>query len=241
MFDWGSSTPPLLFLFVNRLPGNVVIIVTEASICSFGDEGWGAALVSNPFSQVLMGDCRVEGRMSLGKAPCFIYPGVSAHSAARSSLVVPANDLNPAGLNRRLIHFALWLPTKCTALQLCTLRWVYHSGIWSECHKIHKQPFVTALVCHQRGQGAKHWGAGPANFRLQPDCLWEAILHACNYTSLIDNAEKLHWFGVSWRSAAAWPLITFQFCNVRFVFCRLRRGCSWSDHTWAVCSAVRGV
>lgn len=55
--------------------------------------------------------------------------------------------------------------------------------------------------------------------RLPPFCLWEAILHACNYTSLIDNAEKRHWFGVSWRSAAMRPLITFQFCNVRFGFC----------------------
>lgn len=55
MFDWGLLAAPVLFLFVNRLPGNVVIIVAEASICSFGGEGWGAALVSNPFSQVLMG------------------------------------------------------------------------------------------------------------------------------------------------------------------------------------------
>lgn len=60
---------------------------------------------------------------------------------------------------------------------------------------------------------------------LRLDCLWEAILHACNYTSLIDNAEKLHWFGVSRRSAAAWPLITSQFCNVRFGFCR----CIWKE------------
>lgn len=35
MFDWGLLAPPVLFLFVNRLPGNVVIIVAEASICSF--------------------------------------------------------------------------------------------------------------------------------------------------------------------------------------------------------------
>lgn len=56
-----------MFLFVNRLPGNVVIIVAEASICSFGGGGVGeggggsAALVSNPFSQVLMGGRGVEG------------------------------------------------------------------------------------------------------------------------------------------------------------------------------------
>lgn len=64
MFDWGLLAPPVLFLFVNRLPGNVVIIVAEASICSFrggGEGGWGAALVSNPFSQVLMGGRGVEG------------------------------------------------------------------------------------------------------------------------------------------------------------------------------------
>lgn len=64
MFDWGLLAPPVLFLFVNRLSGNVVIIVAEASICSIcmggGREG-GAALVSNPFSQVLMGDRGVEG------------------------------------------------------------------------------------------------------------------------------------------------------------------------------------
>lgn len=39
MFDWGLLAPPVLFLFVNRLPGNVVIIVAEASICSFGGRG----------------------------------------------------------------------------------------------------------------------------------------------------------------------------------------------------------
>lgn len=61
MFDWGLLAPPVLFLFVNRLPGNVVIIVAEASICSFRGGGCGAALVSNPFSQVLMGGRGVEG------------------------------------------------------------------------------------------------------------------------------------------------------------------------------------
>lgn len=35
MFDWGLLAPPALFPFVNRLPGNVVIIVAEASICLF--------------------------------------------------------------------------------------------------------------------------------------------------------------------------------------------------------------
>lgn len=39
MFDWGLLPPLALFLFVNRLPGNVVIIVAEASICSFGGGG----------------------------------------------------------------------------------------------------------------------------------------------------------------------------------------------------------
>ncbi len=41
MFDWGLLALPALFLFVNRLPGNVVIIVVEASICSFGGGVWG--------------------------------------------------------------------------------------------------------------------------------------------------------------------------------------------------------
>lgn len=63
MFDWGLLAPPVLFLFVNRLPGNVVIIVAEASIYSFRGKRRGvwAALVSNPFSQVLMGGRGVEG------------------------------------------------------------------------------------------------------------------------------------------------------------------------------------
>lgn len=34
--------------------------------------------------------------------PCFIYPGVSAHSATRLSLLVPANGSNPAGFNWEL-------------------------------------------------------------------------------------------------------------------------------------------
>lgn len=57
MFDWGLLAPPALFLFVNTLAGNVAIIAAEASICSRG----GAALVSNPFSQVLMGGRGAEG------------------------------------------------------------------------------------------------------------------------------------------------------------------------------------
>lgn len=104
MFDWGLLAPPVLFLFVNRLPGNVVIIVAEASICSSGGGG-GAALVSNPFSQVLMGGRGVEGvdvgrRRGSRAQPCFIYPGVSAHSTTRLSLLVPANGSSPAGSNR---------------------------------------------------------------------------------------------------------------------------------------------
>lgn len=104
MFDWGLLAPPVLFLFVNRLPGNVVIIVAEASICSFGEGVGGAALVSNPFSQVLMGGRGVEGvdvgrRGGSSVEPCFIYPGVSTHSATRLSLLVPANGSNPAGFN----------------------------------------------------------------------------------------------------------------------------------------------
>ena len=43
MFDWGLLALPVLFLFVNRLPGNAVIIVAEASICSFRGGGGGYA------------------------------------------------------------------------------------------------------------------------------------------------------------------------------------------------------
>lgn len=103
MFDWGLLAPPVLFLFVNRLSGNVVIIVAEASICSFeGKAGlrWGAALVSNPFSQVLMGGRGVVRGEYV--EPCFIYPGVSAHSATRLSLLVAANGSNPAGFDWEL-------------------------------------------------------------------------------------------------------------------------------------------
>lgn len=48
MFDWGLLAPPVLFLFVNRLSGNVVIIVAEASICSIcvGGEREGGELPS---------------------------------------------------------------------------------------------------------------------------------------------------------------------------------------------------
>ncbi len=104
MFDWGLLAPPALFLFVNRLPGNVVIIVVEASICSFGGGGWGAALVSNPFSQVLMGGRGVEAvdvgrRGGSSVEHRFIHPGVSTHSATRLSLLVPANGSDPAGFN----------------------------------------------------------------------------------------------------------------------------------------------
>lgn len=156
---------------------------------------------------------------------------MSARSATRLSLLVSANGSNPAGSNwelgSRVIHFALWLATKCTAFRCCMLHWVYRSGVWSKCHKIHKQPFVAAPGCHswhlgsrcrraRRGSGASRRWRAVCSF----DCLWEAILHACNYTSLIDNAEKLHWFGVSRRSVASPPLITFQFCDVRFGFRR---------------------
>lgn len=71
--------------------------------------GGGAALVSNPFSQVLMGGRGVEGvdvgrRRGSGAQPCFIYPGVSAHSAARLSPLVPANGSDPAGVRRRALE-----------------------------------------------------------------------------------------------------------------------------------------
>lgn len=79
MFDWGLLPPLVLFLFVNRLPGNVVIIVAEASICSFGGGrvgGWGAALVLNPFSQVLMGGRGVEG-VDVRRGGSSVKPSVS--------------------------------------------------------------------------------------------------------------------------------------------------------------------
>lgn len=39
------------------------------------------------------------GRRGGSVEPCFIYPGVSAHSATRLTLLVPANGSNPAGFN----------------------------------------------------------------------------------------------------------------------------------------------
>lgn len=52
VFDWGLLAPPALFLFVNTLAGNVVIIVAEASICSLGG---GLPSFQIHFPQVLMG------------------------------------------------------------------------------------------------------------------------------------------------------------------------------------------
>lgn len=40
-----------------------------------------------------------EGEGVQCRALCFIYPGVSALSATRLSLLVPANGSNPAGFN----------------------------------------------------------------------------------------------------------------------------------------------
>lgn len=58
---------------VNRLPGNVVIIVAEASICSICVRG--GTLVSNPFSRVLMGGRGVKGVGT--RRPALMYAGVS--------------------------------------------------------------------------------------------------------------------------------------------------------------------
>lgn len=90
MFDWALLAPAPLLPLVNRLPGNVVIIVAEASICSIcvrGCDGGGGALVSNPFSQVLMG-----GRGVKGAGPW----DAAARSAARSSQLVAADGSNAA-------------------------------------------------------------------------------------------------------------------------------------------------
>lgn len=153
MFDWGLLAPPVLFLFVNRLPGNVVIIVAEASICSFGGGVGRRWMGELPSFQIHFPRCLWEaagwrgwmlGGGGSSAQPCFIYPGVSAHSATRLSALVPANGSNPAGFNRQpgspLIHFALWLATKRAAFWRRTLHWVTRSGVWSERHKIHKQP-----------------------------------------------------------------------------------------------------
>lgn len=73
MFDWALLVPTPLFPFGNRLPGNVVIIVAEASICSIclcvcgGGKG-GRTIVSNSFYQVLMEDRGVKGAESSAQA-----------------------------------------------------------------------------------------------------------------------------------------------------------------------------
>lgn len=143
MFDWGLLPPLVLFLFVNRLPGNVVIIVAEASICSFGG-GWVGSCPR--FKSIFPG---ADGRPRGGgggcqcRALCFIYPGVLVRTATRLFLLVPANGSNPAGFNWEsgswVIDFALWLTTKHSAFHFCMLHWVYCSGVWNERHKIHKQ------------------------------------------------------------------------------------------------------
>lgn len=78
MFDWALLAPTPLFPLGNRLPGNVVIIVAEASICSIcvrgGRQGRWGGLVSNPFSQVLMGGRGVKGAESSARAP-LMYAG----------------------------------------------------------------------------------------------------------------------------------------------------------------------
>lgn len=68
-----------------------------------------------------------------------------------------------------------------------------------------------------------------AKGHLSLHCLWEAILLACNYTSLIDNAEKLHWFGVSRKSGAGPASNYFSVlqCQVRFLPSHLQRGVGW--------------
>lgn len=80
MFDWALLAPAPLFSLVSRLSGNVVIIVAEASICSICVVVGGGVLVSNPFSQVLMGG----RRGGLGLSAQTLYTGVSALLAARS-------------------------------------------------------------------------------------------------------------------------------------------------------------
>lgn len=98
VFDWGLLAPPALFLFVNTLAGNVVIIVAEASICSLGG---GLPSFQIHFPQVLMGGRGGSGARGGGAQPRFIYPGLSARSEARLSPFVPANGSTPAGSDRR--------------------------------------------------------------------------------------------------------------------------------------------
>lgn len=73
MFDWGLLLSLVLFLFVSRLPGNVVIIVAEASICSFG----GGRVGSCPrFKSIFPG---ADGRPRGGGGGCSgsVEPSVS--------------------------------------------------------------------------------------------------------------------------------------------------------------------
>lgn len=97
VFDWRLLAPPALFLFVNTLAGNVVIIVAEASICSLGG---GLPSFQIHFPQVLMGGRGGWGGTKEGAQPRFIYPGVPVRSAARLSPFVPANGSTPAGSDR---------------------------------------------------------------------------------------------------------------------------------------------
>lgn len=174
MFDWGLLVPPVLFLFVNRLSGNVVIIVAEASICLICVEGRGEL----PSFQIHFPRCWWEAagwRGWSGAWSHLIYPEVWTHSVARLSLLVPANGSNPAGFDCEpgwwVIHFTLWLTTKRGAFQHCTLQWLYCSGVWSERHKTHKQPghCGSRLSAEASRSRFAYWGAQAGAHH--PDCL----------------------------------------------------------------------
>lgn len=91
MFDWALLVLAPLFLLINRLPGNVVIIVAEASICSICVRG--GTLVSNPFSRVLMGGRGVKGAGT--RRPALMYAGVS-RSRLTGGWMVPTQLLTGA-------------------------------------------------------------------------------------------------------------------------------------------------
>lgn len=78
--------------------------------------------------------------------PVLIHPGVSVRSATRLSPLVAANGSDPAGSDRSLgswvIHFALWLATKCVAL-------------WRHAEFIAQVFGASAIKIHKRTRSAR--------------------------------------------------------------------------------------
>ena len=188
-------------------------------------------------------DVWVGGGVSLEPSVSFTQECWGARQPGCLCLYRP-NGSNPAGFSGEqgsgVIHFALWLATRSGVSARATLHWLYRSGVRSECHKIHKQPRRCRSRMSSEAAGSR-CGVSEApepvsgeGLSLALTVCEKAILPGCNYTSLIDNAEKLHWFGVSRRSVPAPAPNYFSVlqCQVRFPPPRLRQGCGRCDHTW---------